>query len=396
MPQNFPTAIALKELFKNIYEVLVGQNAPLNDKADIRIRATAWSMVAQIINREVIDNTLQNFALTASLDTLINVFGAEYDLEYKSEESAILTVTMVATIDSTEIIAGTDFTGDSNGIIYYNVNPAITAGGSVTLDITARTAGAIGNLQINDTLSIARDFPGVEKTATVTAIVNSGADAEETETYRQRVLDIIRAPGGGANSADFRNWGQLEENVARIYPYAGRDVNDPLFPGSPPWRTCYVEATTSYDPDGIADATLLAAVRETIITDANDGRHRQPLGLTNATLTVVSIYRNPLYITITGAQFIAGTEAQVKADINTAVTNYFLSLFPFIEGLDIDADRNDLVTPVSISDAVQPVLKANGASAQDVLFTDTPGGGPLPSYYLQMGEKVKNGGITYT
>lgn len=395
MAQNFPTARDLKQLFTDIYENLVGQDAPLNDKADIRIRATAWSLVAQLVAREVIDSTLQNFALTASLDTLINVFGAEYDLPYKNEIAAILTVEMVATIDAVEVIAGTDFTGDSNAILYYNPEPATTGGGSVTLNVTARTAGVIGNLIIGDTLSIARDFSGVEKTATVTAIVQTGAEAEDKEVYRQRVLDIIRAPGGGGNSADFRNWGQEQEGVKRIFNNAGRPFGDPLFPGEPPHRTCYVEAQTSIDPDGIAPQSLLDETKATIITDINTGRHRQPFGLTNDTLHVESIRRNPFYPTITGLLFPTGTESQVKNAIDTAVTNYFLSLFPFSEGLDIESDRNDLITPVAISDAIQPVLTANGASAAAVNFSDSAGGGFLPRYYLQFGEKAKNGGITY-
>ncbi len=395
MAQNFPTAIALKELFTQIYEVLVGQNAPLNDKADMRIRATAWSMVAQMVAREVIDSTLQNFALTASRDTLINIFGREYTLPIKDAESTILTVEMVATVDAIEITAGTDFDGDANGILYFNPIPATTGGGTVSLDVTSRTPGVIGNLEINDTLSISREFTGVETTATVTAIVNTGADAEETEVYRQRILDIIRAPGGGANSADFRNWGQLADNVQRIFPFAGRDVDDPLFPGASPWRTIYIEAVTSYEADGIADAALIAAVREIIITDPTTGRHRQPLGITNATLTTRSIYRNPQFVTFSGTSFIAGTEAQVKTDVELAVTNYFLLLFPFAAGLDVDADRNDLITTTAISDAVHPVFKANRASAEEVDFSDTPGGAFIPSYQLSMGEKSKNGGVTW-
>lgn len=399
MAQNLLTAQQKKDLFIQIYETKIGQDAPLNDKADVRIRATAWSLISSITDREVIDSTLQNFALTASRETLINVFGREYDLPIKDAESAILTVEMVANIDAVEITAGTDFTSDSTGILYYNPVPALTAAGIATLDVTSRTPGVIGNLDPSDvptpTLSIARDFSGVEKTATVTAIVNSGADAELTEVYRQRVLDIIRAPGGGANSADFRNWGQLADNVQRVYPFAGRDVDDPLFPGASPWRTVYIESVTSYDPDGLADAPLIAEVRANIITNLNDGRHRQPLGITNATLTTRSIYRNPQFVTITGAVFLAGTDAQVKAVIDTAITNYFLSLFPFVTGLDIAADRNDEITEGTIWNVVQPVLAANSASATGVEFTDSPGGASLPSYQLQMGEKSKNGGITY-
>ena len=396
MAQNFPSASKLNELFVQIYEVEIGQDAPLNDKADIRIRAKVWSMIAQLVSREVIDSSLQNFALTASRETLINVFGREYKLPIKDEESAILTVILPATADGVQLTAGTNFTGDDNGILYFNPVPATTGGGSVTLDVTARTPGVIGNLQIGQTLSIAREFPGVEKTATITAIVNTGAESEETEVYRQRVLDIIRAPGGGANSADFRNWGQEQEGVDRCFPYSGIPFDEPGYPGASPNRTNYIEADESIDVDGIAPQPLLDETRASIITDPVTGLHRQPLGITNDTLFVVSIRRNPFYVTVSGAVFLPGTESQVKVDIDTAVTNYFLALFPFIQGLDVDSDRNDLITSPAISDAVQPVLQANGASAIAIFFSTSFGGALEPKYSLQPGEKAKNGGVAYT
>lgn len=394
MAQNIPSAEALSALFVQIYETLVGQDAPVNDKADIRIRAKVWTMIAMIVFREVVDSAKQNFALTASRDQLINIFGVEYDLPIKSEESTVLTVTLPATTGTT-IDAGTDFTSDDTGIIYFNSVPVVAVADVATLSVTARTPGVIGNLANGLTLSIARDFPGAEKTATITATTTTGANAEETEVYRQRVLDIIRAPGGGANSADFRNWGQLEEGVNRTYPYAGRPVGDPLFPGAPPHRTVYVEADDDIDPDGIAPPSLLTSTKLTIITDDNDGRHRQPLGLTNDTLHVESIIRSPFYPTITGLVTISGTEAQVKDDIDTAVDNYFLSLNPFVTGLDVDSDRNDLITAPAMGKPIQSVLDANGASMEKVEFTDIPATAFLPSYLLQMGEKAKNGGISY-
>lgn len=393
MSQVFPKLSELKVIFLDNYEALINQDSPLNNKAFLRITSAVLAFIAMLMQREVSSAQKENLAISASRTGLIRI-GNEYDLPIKESISTVLTATLPA-VTGTVIPAGTNFTGDDNGILYFNAVPTTSIASIVTLSLTSRTAGVIGNLIIGQTLSISRQIPGAELTATVTSIDTAGAEEELTEVYRQRVLDIIRAPGGGGNSADYRNWSQEQENVDRTYPYSGLPFDDPLFPGSPPDRTVYVEASASYEPDGIPDAPLLAATKQTIITDPDTGFERQPLGLTNDTLYVEPIRRTLFYTVITNAIFLSGTEAQVKSDVDTALTQYFLSLNPFVQGLDIDSDRNDMITSVSISEIVQGILAANGASADSIEFGDTFPLGATPNYQLGQGEKAKNGGVTY-
>lgn len=394
MAQNFPTLSQLKATFLSNYESNLNQTSPLNDKALTRVQSAVLAIIATLMQKEVINNTKENLAITASREGLIDI-GNEYDLPIKEAVSTVLTVSLPAT-NGTEIPANTNFTGDTNGVLYFNNASVIASGGVAVLNVTSRTPGVIGNLQPGiSTLTISRQIAGAELIATITAIETTGAEAEDTEVYRQRVLDIIRAPGGGANSADFRNWAQEQEGVARAYPYAGVAFGDPAFPGgSPPERTVYIEAQTDIDPDGIAPQSLLDDTRDTIITNLVTGIERQPLGITNDTLYVVSIRRTSIFTQISGATFQTGTEAQVKADIETAVDNYYLGLRPFVQGLDIDADRNDTITALTISEVVQDILKANSASATGIVFGLAPGSF-LPEYQLGQGELTKNGGITY-
>jgi len=182
--------------------------------------------------------------------------------------------------------------------------------------------------------------------------------------------------------------------VVRAYPYAGLPWDDPLAPGEPPDRTVYIEADTSIDADGIPDATTLAAALASIETDPVTNQDRQPLGLTSDTLYVEPIRRTAFYTLITNLVYLPGTLAAVQAAIDTALDQYYLSLDPFVQGLDIDADRNDMITSVSVGQIVQGVLAANSASADRVQFGDTPGA-YLDNYQLGQGEKAKNGGITY-
>jgi len=389
----FPTATQLFNKFLTKFESLINQDSPLNDKAFLRIESKNQAITGTLLQKEVVIAQRENLAITASRAGLI-LIGAEYDLPIKTAVSTVLNVTLPATT-GTQIPAGTNFTGDDNGILYFNADIATSAAGVVTFQITSRTPGTIGNLADAKTLTISIQIPGAELTATVVTTETTGADAEETEVYRQRVLDIIRAPGGGGNSADFRNWAQEQEGVTRAYPYSGVAFGDPLFPGgSPPDRTVYIEADTSIDVDGIAPQSLLDDTKLTIITDPDTLVHRQPLGLTNDTLFVVSIRRTDIFTEIRNALFLSGTESQVKTDINTALNNYYLGLNPFVEGLDIDADRNDLITDLTVSRTVQDILTANGASAEGVAFGLLPASF-IPSFQLGQGEKVKNAGVSY-
>lgn len=389
----FPTAIQLFNTFLAKFESKINQDSPLNDKAFLRVESKTLSITATLLQKEVITAQRENLAITASRDGLI-LIGNEYDLPIKNEVSTVLNVTLPATT-GVQIPAGTNFTGDDNGILYFNADVATSVADLVTFQITSRTPGVIGNLAAAQTLTISRQIPGAELTATIVTVETTGANAEETEVYRQRVLDIIRAPGGGGNSADFRNWAQEQEGVTRAYSYSGVAFGDPEFPGgSPPERTVYIEADTSIDIDGIAPPSLLTDTKNTIITDPDTNQHRQPLGLTNDTLFVVSIRRTDIFTEIRNASFLNGTEAQVKADIDTALTNYYLGLNPFVEGLDIDADRNDLITDLTVSRTVQDILTANGASAQGIGFGLIPASF-LPSFQLGQGEKVKNVGVSF-
>lgn len=388
---NIPTTSELFETFLANLESRLNQNSPLNDKAFTRVLSVAMSIIGTMLYKFGIDRINQVFAVTANRAGLIKL-GNEYGVPIKPAAATVLTATLPGT-DPTVIPATRTFVGNPNGVRYSLDASATTTGGIATLSLTAQDAGVIGNLNNGETLSIDTQVSGAETVATVTATTTTGADAEGTEDYRTRILDVIRAPGGGGNAADYRNWSQEVAGVARAYPYAG----DPAGSGSPPERTIYIESTTTIDPDGIPPQSLLDDVRDNITTDPDTGLSRQPLGLTDDTLFVEAITRTEIFVRITGLTVDASIETAVKAEIDTQLTNYFRSLRPFVDGIDAPIERNDLITDLTASDVVQDVLKANGGSAQSVAF-DIVTGGSTPEYQLGQGETAKlaaTGGIIY-
>jgi hypothetical protein len=366
----------------------INQTSPLNDKAFNRVLSAILALNDKELQNFAADRATANLVITATAGDL-DILGAEYGVTRKPAEAAVLTIELPATT-GTIIPVTVDYTGDSNGVRYLPDASATAAAGIATQSVTAQALGTAGNLNVSDTMSIGTQIAGAETQATVTVIDNTGADEETDAAYRQRILDKIQSVQGGGNSADYRIWSEEVAGVARAYPYAGNALGT----GSPPERIIYVEAETSIDPDGLAPGSLLTEVRDSITADPVTGISRQPLGLTDDTLFIVSITRTSFFVEIRGLSVDATIEAQVKADVATAIETYFRSLRPFIDGLDVPSQRNDTITALTVGNIVQDVLGANGASAETVSFGLTAST-TLPEYNLSQGETGKNGGITY-
>ena len=374
------------------FESKLAQNAPLNDKAFLRVISVLEAVLFTTLFKNSIDQIKQVLAITAG-ETGLTVLGAEYGVPRKVAVSTNLTITLPG-INGTIIPNTIDFVGDANGLRYRVDTSATVTGGIATISVTANDPGAVGNLNNGDTLTIGTQVPGADTVATVLQTDTVGADEEDLELWRQRILDIERAPGGGGNAADYRNWAQEVAGVARAFPFAGNPVT--LFsPDTPPERTVYVEATSDVDPDGVPTQTLLDAVRASISNDPITGLSRPPLGLTDGTLFVEPIVRLEFFVVVAGLNVDAGLETAIKESISTQLDQYFSSLQPFVDGVDPTLIRNDSITDLTVSNVVQDVLVGSGGFAQNVSFN--LGGNTLTEYALAQNEvaKLAAGGVTY-
>jgi hypothetical protein len=388
MSLQVPTTQESFDSYLSNLESQLGQNSPLNDKAFLRVLAAIEAGGDQGLYKLAIERAKQNLAISATGDDLDRL-GAEYGVIRDPGAAAVLTVNLPGT-DSTVIPTGTSFIGDANGERYFSDAEATISGGSATFNVTAENTGSLGNLQVNDTMSISSQIPGSGSTATVTVIDTIGADEETDEEFRPRVLTAVRASTGGGNAFDHKIWAEEVSGVATAFPYAGRPTGTD-YPGD---RSVYVEADTSIDPDGIAPQALLDDVRESIGTDPDTGLSRPPLGLVDGTLFVESITRTAFYVEVRNLQIDSSVESKTKSEISDAVDLYFRTITPFVDGIDLPQERNDNITDLTVSTVVQDVLSANGGTADGIGFGLSPGTF-LPSYLLGEGERAKSGGVTY-
>jgi hypothetical protein len=702
LPQ--PTTQELFDQFLSNFESQLNQDAPANEKSYMRVESKVHAGVAKGQYIYAADRALQNLAITASGDGL-DTIGAEYDVTRDPAEAAQYEIELPGT-NGVVVPAGTDFIGDSNGERYFSDAAATTAGGVAVINVTAENVGDAGNLVVGtDTMSIGSQISGMESQADITAELNIGLDEETDESYRPRILTVIRATRGGGNATDYKIWAEAVAGVERAFPISGKPIEvlessgitwdvresaadlqwqsvcygnglfvavsntgtgnrvmtspdgitwtsrtsaadnnwtgicyseklelfvavsggnagnnvmtssdgvnwtlrstpdaasnstwtsviyseevslfvavasssaganqrvmtspdgitwtlrseaatvewrevtygnglfvavstsglisekvmtspdginwtsrtasanlewnsvayssliglfaavartgtgnrvmtspdgitwtsrtsaadnswtsiingtggeglfvavsqtgtlDRIMTSSdgitwtsrsnvvdndfrevtygnglfvavsetgtddrvitsgrisyPPDRTVYIEAETSVDPDGIAPQSLLDDVRDEINYDPDTGRSRPPLGLTNSTLYVESIYRTAFYVQIEGINVDSDLLADAQSDISDALDLYFAEIAPFIDGVDVVNERNDTITDLTLSDIVQDVLQSYGGSAKTVSFDLSGTNYNQGTYTLEPGELAETGGISY-
>jgi hypothetical protein len=159
-------------------------------------------------------------------------------------------------------------------------------------------------------------------------------------------------------------------------------------------RTVYIEALESFDPDGIPNQDILDEARDSINTDPETGLTRPPLGETDEFLFVEAITRREIFVEVRGLVVDAEKESEAKAAILTSVTGHLKSLTPFIAGLDVEIERVDRISDMTISKIVGDVLVSFGGFATGV-GVGLEEGVFISSYQLSQGELAKLGTLTY-
>lgn len=301
---------------------------------------------------------------------------------------AELNVEVTVEVQSGTLPSGAQLTG-TNGVTYITI-------GAIGLDaptkeVTVRAvndqaggggAGTIGNLDAGATLSFANPLATVARDVEVLAQVVTGADAENIEVYRQRIIDRFqKRPQGGAY-ADYEVWGEEVAGILNCYPYTSTN------PGQ---VDVYVEAApeSSGNPDGIPTPAQLQAVLDSIELDQAGLATRRPA---NALANTFAITRTGFDVRVLG--LVADDLAQVKTDIESALTDYFLAKEPFIVGLSIPP-RKDRITKASVSGVVDDVVTAAGGTFTNAFIYLEGTTALVDVYSLGEGEKAKPGEVTY-
>ena len=391
----------IKELSDNIIaqlETTLNQTIPNLAKSFLRVLSRAIAAVYINLYKYIGFGVQQYFVKTAS-DQPTTVNGLIITpLEEWGELTGVglpapatraeLTVRVTVENFIGTLPSGSQLIYTSTGVTYISVN-AVNLD-APTKDVNVRAvasqdggngAGSIGNVPVGQFLQFANPLSNVARDCEVIAEVVTGADGEDTEAYRERILNTFRARPQGGALADYRLWGEEPAGIINVYPY-----RDDSCPGQ---VVVYVEATeaSSGSPDGIPTLAQLQEVEDSINLDENGLATRRPV---NDAVNTLTITRTAFDVTITG--LVADDQATVEQQVTTALEEYFAEREPFIIGLDF-SPRLDSITNGAIGGVVDDVVSAAGGVFTSV--TLILNAISIPTYTLGKGEKAKTDTIIF-
>ena len=394
MAITIPTTQELINTFVSTFESKFSQTVPALERSFISVLGRVLAFSDTGLYKYAANRILQSLAVTATGDNL-DLIGSNYGVDRIAGVAAQIDIALGGEVGST-LPQTAAFVGDNSGVRYYPETDVTYDATSETFTIVSEEIGTTGNAVSGDTFTLTSPISGLDNTGTYDSTDAAGADRESDSAYRRRILDEIRTVGGAGNGVDYRRWGEGSANVARIYPYSGTPADGSEGTSEPGDRTIYVEAATAYSADRTADAALLAAVRDLINTDPDTSLARVPLGMTDGTLFVKSVTIQDIYITITDLTATGDTGlVDIKADVESALEDYLLTLSPFVTGVDVEVDRNDTITGLTIARVAQQIFDDLGATATAITFALTDGGSSEGSYTVPQGYLTALGSVSY-
>jgi uncharacterized phage protein gp47/JayE len=192
------------------------------------------------------------------------------------------------------------------------------------VNIVATAPGSAGNTNVGATVSLGTSVPGIQSTGSITAIVSSGADVEEDDPLRSRMLAAYQNTPQGGDSNDYEGWALAVPGVTRAWVapnnfgagtvviYTMWDLAETSHQGFPQGTS----GVSQFDkgpggtPRGVVATGDLLVVADSLIT-------QQPV---TALVYSVSPVANNLTFTISG---LTGTTTATRAAISAAISDVF-------------------------------------------------------------------------
>lgn len=156
----------------------------------------------------------QAFPDTAE-DEFLEQWASIWGVDRNAATFAQFTVAVTGT-DGTTIPVSTLYQRD-DGVEYTTDDEQTIAGGIATLNLTAVLAGANGNLEVADEITIQSPIAGLESIGAVSAITTDGEDSESDESLRERLIDRIQQPPSGGAANDYIQWARDIAGVTRAW-----------------------------------------------------------------------------------------------------------------------------------------------------------------------------------
>lgn len=334
---TIPTLSELYTSVKSDLEAELTISIPLVGKSFIRALAAVQAgklyllyLSLGLVQKNIFPDTADPAAQGGTLDRFgqVKLNRARFSAvagQYKVQATGTTGATIPA-----ETTWKSDDDSDNPGFIFVLDNE-YTLDGTNQFIIRALTAGNDSALTVGNTLSLTSPVALVDTQVSILSVEIEAQAAETIAEYREKIVEAFRLEAQGGSPADYRLWAAEVQGVAEVYPYATS--------AAPFETTLYVEATEgdSTDGKGTPTTTILEGVESAIEDPTTLRPARKPIGawVNYEPVTVLDID-----ITIDSY---GDYTAEKAAAILTGLTNLIDSIRPFIGGIDVVADKNDIL-----------------------------------------------------
>lgn len=203
---NFPVPSQTQQQYFQILQS-IKPSININDaKSDFVIRGKVFSAFASGLYGDQKKTDNNTFISDASPQGL-TLHGRDLDIAQSPATKASSIDLQVTGTNGTVVNPGDlSLLYVATGITYTNVTGGTVSGGVLSVQIQANTPGAIGNISAPATLQVVSPPAGINTSGTLIEDLADGADAESTDSYRQRLLNRLQQPPAGGNENDYRNF----------------------------------------------------------------------------------------------------------------------------------------------------------------------------------------------
>ncbi|WP_213761824.1 baseplate J/gp47 family protein [Caballeronia sp. dw_19] len=214
MPYSRPTLTALRTQIWSDITAAAGLVVSLLQKAVLKIVGSALAALVFGLYG-YLDWIAKQAVPFTSTDEFLAGWGALKSTYLEAATQTVLTVQFTGA-DGTPLPAGTGV-NRGDGFAYTTNVDADVSGTTVTVSITAVTAGSAGNCDVGTAIVLASAVPGIQSTGVVTALVTSGTDVETQDDFRDRVMLAFQKPVQGGDQDDYVVWARNVAGVTRAW-----------------------------------------------------------------------------------------------------------------------------------------------------------------------------------